>query len=503
MVNAMDNRAFLTNGALNPVLLDGSKKKYIYSTDIESKKIFYVLLQNEVRISGFVRGQNEVTERIYNIPVYTREELDTQSSVIIVTEEEKKTVADWADEIFIAGPEMNFGDKIYFGKRQENHCNAALMLSMILSRSRGKQCFFFADRDDISFWENLIHTLSLEDSGAQLICLGEEDEKIYETAYYNPDDIMIFIASFERSEELGDILKDMGFLQTRHYVWIGNSFSGHVTDQYYGFDWFLGNTYIQNRELPGFYIHGDESCNHKIVVLGNSATDPLFYPQKAWPEFLYEKYLKQGIKVTIYNGAITDYSSSNELIKLVRDVLRIRPDIVISYSGFIDFRQYVPDYPDINLNLMRTSEKWEKESGREVIYGAADRRSAYERWQENEKIMNQVCELYHIKFYGVLQAWLGSESEDSGRLREWSENYWKVSFPQFDSIVENAEDFKEKIRTDAERCSWLYDATAVFAGIGDEKIFYDSIHVNETGNEIIADAVWEIMNVNEIHVCGS
>lgn len=478
---------------MNPDLYNKEKKIYIGSTSVNAKKILYFFLQHRLRIFGFISNNQSEIKYLYGIPVYTLNSLFLDESIIIVDENEKDLFND--EKIYLIDSETFCKEEFFFENSMIKKCNAPLMLTMILSRSMGKNSFFLVKSSEYGFWENVIKTLGLNMDKTRILSVDIENEKIYELAYYNPDDIIIFITYFN-AVEIEKILDDIGLIKTLHYVHIYNSFSGHVTDRYSGFDWFLGNTYSETKDLPGFFINGCKGeCTQQIVILGNSTTDPLFYPQKAWPEFLYERYNRQKKNVIIYNGAITDYSSSNELMKLLRDVILLSPDIVVSYSGFIDFRQYVERYPHINLNLMRTGEAWKKEECKEVIYGLPDDRTAYTRWLENEKIMHKICEMYNIKFYGILQPWIGSENEDAvSKLKIWNENYWSVVFPQFDKLLENASDFKKGIQSSVEKYNWLYDCTSIFAEINDESIYFDSIHTNEKGNRIIADVVWNILN---------
>lgn len=490
---------FDSNGEFNLDLLNEKNKIYILSSDVNARKILYLLLQNKVRVLGFVEkdGQNE--KQIYGLYVYSLKEIDEKDSVYVVDKEQWyafSSLVDKAKVYCIDSKYFNGNEFVFEESGQIKKCNAALMLTMILARAQKKQAVFLVHSTQYAFWANLVNVLKNTLCNVLIIAVDAEIENIFELAYFDIDKTIVFVSIFEH-KSITEILLEIGLKQTEHFVYIYNSFSGHITDRYYGFDWILGNTFRQEREYPGFYIHGEFSdMQKKIVLLGNSVTDPLFYPQKSWPDVLYENFNKNRFDMIIYNGAVTDYSSTNEVIKLYRDVLLLKPDIVVSFSGVIDFRQYVKDYPYINLNLMKTSEKWERENAKEVIHGMRDKRSAYERWINNEKIMYQICLINDISFYGVLQPWIGSECTDPcEKLQMWSDNYWQISFPQFDQFIENAREFKEKIRLDIEENDWLYDFTNIFQKIDDSEIYFDSIHVNEHGNSIIAENFYNILNL--------
>lgn len=494
-----DNRVFVSEGIINPVLLDRRKSIYILGVTTDCKKIFYQLLQYKVKVAGFIVEKKQEMQTLYGLKILQLDEAKEKNSVYVIAKDEWDLLSDLIqnDNIFFAETkDLQQNEFLFLEDGIEKRCNASLMLTMILSRTKKKKAVFLIHSCDYDFWANLREVLQDEIEEATLISIDQEIEKIYDLMYCDMDKLIIFISVFE-TKEISEMLLELGFKQTQHFVFLHNSFSGNTTDRYEGFDWLLGNTYKLSKDYPGYYINGDLADNHKkIVVLGNSATDPLFYPQKAWPEMLWEKCMEKQIPVTICNGAITDYNSSNELIKMLRDIIAMKPDIVISYSGFIDFREYVPEYPYLNLNLMRTSREWEKNQDREVIYGIKDQRSAYERWINNEKMMHQICQVHQISFYGVLQPWIGSEYENPCvKLKTWSEHYWKIAFPQFENLVENAKEFKEKIRYDIEENSWLFDFTDIFSEIEDAEIYFDSIHVNEYGNEVVSEKIGRMLGL--------
>lgn len=81
------------------------------------------------------------------------------------------------------------------------------------------------------------------------------------------------------------------------------------------------------------------------------------------------------------------------------------------------------------------------------------------------------------------------------KLQMWSENYWQISFPQFDKFIANARDFKTNICSDVEENDWLFDFSNIFEKIDDSQIYFDSIHVNEYGNRIIAENFFKLLDL--------
>ena len=103
------------------------------------------------------------------------------------------------------------------------------------------------------------------------------------------------------------------------------------------YDMMLG--YTRNDDLPGFTVFDDDNLSgekYTIVTLGGSTTDPYTANVKSWSEFLYMQLKDMGIEVRVVCGGLSGYHSGQEFIKLFRDVLPMKPDMVISYSGIND-----------------------------------------------------------------------------------------------------------------------------------------------------------------------
>ncbi len=55
-----------------------------------------------------------------------------------------------------------------------------------------------------------------------------------------------------------------------------------------------------------------------------------------WTEWLEIILREKSYSVEVLAGGIQGYASSQELLKLIQDVLILRPDLVISFSGIND-----------------------------------------------------------------------------------------------------------------------------------------------------------------------
>lgn len=200
-----------------------------------------------------------------------------------------------------------------------------------------------------------------------------------------------------------------------------------------------------------------------IALYGNSTIVSGFYEIKSWPEFLAELLIRDGIKVNIYNGAIVGYSSSDEVLKFVRDGIGLYPEIVISYSGIIDFAKPDSFSGDIACN-----------------------------WQKNERIMRSVCNEFGIAFMGILQPSIYTRNIDFYDLRSENEiRSWFGCKKTVNERIENLYQEAIKLIQDEEQ---LYDMTGMFDRETD--IYIGRVHTNEKGNRIIAKRIYELLMNN-------
>ena len=139
---------------------------------------------------------------------------------------------------------------------------------------------------------------------------------------------------------------------------------------------------IINGKTEGPFVVYNNKNNPKkaIVILGNSATDGLFYKfsnGKTWPYYLNEKLIQNNLnEYKVYNGGVGGYSSSQELLKLIIDVQRINEEIkyIISfngnndmpgYTGTREYENFLPYWTEISLSMFSDGE-WVKQSSSNI-----------------------------------------------------------------------------------------------------------------------------------------
>lgn len=274
------------------------------------------------------------------------------------------------------------------------------------------------------------------------------------------------------------------------------SFSDHIMESV--LDLNLGYTYKGNSRYPGITIYGQErKDDFKVAVLGGSTTDD-GYDARNWARILYEEWPNDAI--TIYNGGTSGYMSTQELIKLERDIIPLKPDLVIVYDGFNDlcddpaypfaipYLQVIFDLIKNNIDKGNGGYGGNDVNDEYVNLGVISKENHFENWLSRIKMMYAVAQSADIEFLAFAQParcmshtkanddWLMSSSlfwlEEQGR-----------SFYSFREMMES-----KKIE---ETYDYIFNLTDIF----DDRteLFKDSCHLYEAGSKIIADNILRVI----------
>lgn len=238
----------------------------------------------------------------------------------------------------------------------------------------------------------------------------------------------------------------------------------------------------------GFVIFEDKTSNNNIgrevlsiVTLGGSTTDPYNGNIKSWPELLWEKLNKMGIPCRVINGGVCSYTVTQEWVKLYRDVLTLKPDLVISYSGVNDFLQegYYEDghyfalkymVKNIVTALNNKQIRNDMQIGNvisECALGLECEGDVSDHWIKCQRLMKCVCSEFNIKYIGFLQPYNENDVNVNADMKK-----------KYDKAISLVKELNE---------NWLTDMTSVFDGKKD--LFWDRCHVYEKGNELISQTI--------------
>lgn len=275
----------------------------------------------------------------------------------------------------------------------------------------------------------------------------------------------------------------------------------------------LGYTYKGPQGYPGITVipaagNQKETETITVALLGGSTTDETIYPFPSWGSCLWEKC--HG-RVTILNAGVNGYNSSAELLKLIRDVIPFKPDMVIVYDGFNDAWSFADQTYRFKMTYLNEVFQFASEHLAGDILGDVHRKkrcepsagirenkTAFEMWMENIALMHAAASVADIDFYAFLQPCLGSKKK-----RDKEEEEICRMYPGDESEMRQMAEFRhqaDNMRIESEY-DYLSDLSAIFDQVGG--VYMDICHVNEKGNRIIADEIYKrIQRLQHIHERG-
>lgn len=265
------------------------------------------------------------------------------------------------------------------------------------------------------------------------------------------------------------------------------------------FDPLLG--YSRSDDIQGIKIFGKETNNAlRIVALGGSTTDYSYSFIKSWPQLLHEFLETKGISNVVYNGGVCGYSSCQERDKFLRDIVGLKPDLVLSLTGINDVNWTLvykknPYYSNYFVNKMIKSiyENVSKHNNNEneVRLGLTPMMPDYENWYRNEKIIHGVAKEFDIKFYAFLQPFIfEGHYEMSDFEKKWMKYFLKYGLNEHHAmrlIYEGYSRFYSGARKMINDCDFIFDITSAFDdAIG---VYTDGVHCDYIGNVLIAKTI--------------
>ena len=330
---------------------------------------------------------------------------------------------------------------------------------------------------------------------------------VYDLIYEDKDQIMVIVAKedFAFAEK---ILNEIGLRLGVNFKNI-QRYSEEINLLPYYYDPVLGyNLGVKDKDTAGFCVYGDmENAKFRILTLGGSTTDPYIYPFKCWSECLHDLLEEEGLSNAVICGGVAGYTSAEELFKLIRDGFSLKPDIILNYSGVNDM-QVEEEYPYINFYMRQIGEYLVKKKdmtglnfdshGFGISYGingftsgTVEEKSNF--WLNNQKMIHAICQSRNVRHITFLQPALFSGSKPlSAREQSYQLNlvYIGVKREHKSSYADKTQNFVSLARDAIQKYKWIYDLSGIFE---EENIYIDFVHVNERGNEIIAEHIANII----------
>lgn len=382
------------------------------------------------------------------------------------------------------------GDKLLFS------INAITNMCVMFS---GKRIFFYGEQTSKTRrMANQIRILGFDFQGFLYDEEAEEGQycvKYAEDILYEENAYIIMLYDEKKVKKLEDLGLKKG---TDFNILPELGFDSHVMKSM--LDLNLGYTYPENGKYPGIAVYGDdEEDDFKIAVLGGSTTDDL-YDERNWARILYEMLCRKDRKVTIYNGGVSGYASTQELIKLIRDILPLKPDLVLVYDVYNDlcenpeqpfafpYLQTVFQYAKNSGNIEKKGEAGYGGDVSTINLGVKTNENYFENWLSKMEIMHAVTAAKKIPFLAFAQP--TRYSMNNKRIKD---EWFYSSFVFWLMDHHPAMDFRERLSKEKieEHYGYITDLNDIFDDF--PEAYKDSCHLWERGNKIVAERILAVI----------
>lgn len=322
---------------------------------------------------------------------------------------------------------------------------------------------------------------------------GREVRPVYNLLYEKEDTFKVIVMS-EKKENI-EVLNRMGLVMgkdySNYYVYTTATAKKYILDPHLGYNFLSAKS---DDTMPGIVELGDGEF--VIALLGGSTTDGDAYSYKSWGELLFEKLTHEGYSVRILNGGCGGYTTPQELIKLIRDIIPQRPDVIIDYTGVND-SALVNDYPFVHgyqtklfaylAEEVKYDDGWRSTDSKYTL-GVKHNRHNDQMFIDNIRMMNNICKDYGVLYLAFLQPCLAAkkkEFSDYGYELMLHLSFERGGWKPF----EDTRQFYEKVRRSMS--GYAEDITSLLDDADD--VYLDWCHINERGNEMIAQYMYEYL----------
>jgi peptidoglycan/LPS O-acetylase OafA/YrhL len=265
---------------------------------------------------------------------------------------------------------------------------------------------------------------------------------------------------------------------------------------------------INNLGFRGPDLSREKGDAFRVVALGESQTfgPTLRDGEKPWPELLqdlFDQHASCGRKIEIINAGTEGYTLENNLERMRRDILPLKPDLILSthgINGFLPFglrRMPEPSEPGVRprasaligravLTIERASHDWRDRNSARAGAGAlapmSDAELMRTRYAEEYR---QLIALARDNGADVALA-DATMSVNESSPREVKDFYGAV-FKPIDDIIAANEAHNRMVKLIArEESAPLIALAAGVDGMWDDDLYLDIVHFTEVGNERVA-----------------
>jgi peptidoglycan/LPS O-acetylase OafA/YrhL/lysophospholipase L1-like esterase len=272
---------------------------------------------------------------------------------------------------------------------------------------------------------------------------------------------------------------------------------------------------INNLGFRGPDLPRDKGDAFRIVALGESQTfgPTLRDGEKPWPELLqdlFDQHASCGRKIEVINAGTEAYTIENNLERMRRDILPLKPDLIVSthgMNGFFPFglrRVPEPNEPGVRprasaligravLTIERAAHDWrDRNSAQATTVALAPMSDAELMKSRYADEYRKLIALARDNGADIALA-DATMSVNESSPREVKDFYGAVFKPIDDIIAANAAHNRMVRLIAREEGAPLIDMAAGVDGIWDDDLYLDIIHFTEAGNERVADLMFRAL----------
>jgi peptidoglycan/LPS O-acetylase OafA/YrhL/lysophospholipase L1-like esterase len=272
---------------------------------------------------------------------------------------------------------------------------------------------------------------------------------------------------------------------------------------------------INNLGFRGPDMARDKGGAFRIVALGESQTfgPTLRDGEKPWPELLqdlFDQHASCGRRIEVINGGTEAYTLDNNLERMRRDILPLKPDLIVSTHGMNGFFPFgLRRVPEPNAPGVRP--RGSALIGRAVL---TIERAAHDWRDRNSAQASAVAlapmsdaELMRTRYADEYRKLVGLTREGGADIaladatmavneqspREVKDFYGSVFKPIDDIIAANEAHNRMVKRIAREEGAPLIDMAAGVDGVWDADLYLDIVHFTQAGNERVAGLMFRAL----------
>jgi peptidoglycan/LPS O-acetylase OafA/YrhL/lysophospholipase L1-like esterase len=273
--------------------------------------------------------------------------------------------------------------------------------------------------------------------------------------------------------------------------------------------------HINNLGFRGPDLPRDKGDAFRIVVLGESQTfgPTLRDGEKPWPELLqdfFDRHASCGRRIEVINGGTEAYTLENNLERMRRDILPLKPDLIVSthgMNGFLPFglrRVPEPNEPGVRprasaligravLTIERAAHDWRDRNSAQASAAALPPMSDAELMRsryadEYRKLIALARE--NGADIALADATMAVNEQSPREVK----NFYGAVFKPIDDIIAANEAHNRMVKLIArEEGAPLIDMAAGVDGVWDDDLYLDIVHFTERGNERVAELMFRAL----------